>query len=140
MRDVHSVDFLQGPSLRLTDEEVNDKHRGKIASREYISIPEADLRSDKGRKKGNKEVPQPIRARSKRHTPSAIARRVQFSDDAPYDRTPGSGIKSDEQAREHDHGCTSLWGIRGVCIVQRERSHRSEYQESGSHSNTPDDE
>ena len=137
--DIHRIDLLQRLSLGLTDEEVHNKHCGKIACCKYIAVFESDVRNDEWRKERNQEIPYPIRRRDQCHGSCAVVAREEFADDTPDYGSPGCSVEGYKDAGE-DYHCFSLgWGGLWVCVVEGKGADRGKDEEGGCHATTTND-
>ena len=118
--NIHGINLLQSPPLRLAHKEIHDQDSCEIAGRENVSVFESNITDNEGREEGDEEVPDPVRGRHERHAASAVVRREKLADNAPDDRTPCRGVEGDEKAREDDHRRAGGRGGGGSLVVERE--------------------
>lgn len=139
LANVHGVDLLQRPPLRLADEEEHNQHGGEIAPGKDISVLELDVPDDERGEERDEEIPGPVGRGDQCHAAGAVVGREQLADDAPDDGAPCGGVEGDEEAGEHDHGRAGGGGGDGVGIVERKGADGGEDQEIDCHADTADD-
>ena len=136
LANIHGVDFLQRPPLRLAHEEIDNQDGGEIAAGKDVTVFESNVGNDKGREEGDEEVPYPVGRGDERHAAGAVVRGEQLADDAPDDGTPCRGVKGDEDARKDDHGGPGPRGGGGMRAVEREGADGGEDEETDRHADT----
>ena len=137
-QDVHGVKFLKCPTLALDDAKEDDGRTGEETARENISVGEVDLRGDKAGEETNEEVPEPVGGSRKGHTSRTVARGIQFGNDSPDHRTPGTSVSDNEQAGEDNHGNSRLWGVFRSFDIQGEVANGGEDHEAHEHPGSTD--
>ena len=136
LADIHRINLLQRPPLRLAHEEIHNQHSREVAPREDVPVFESNVRNDKGGEECDEEVPDPVGRGYERHAAGAVVGGEEFADDAPDDGAPRRGVKGDEDAREDDHGGAGAWGGGGIGVVEREGADGGEDEETGRHADT----
>lgn len=116
---VHSVNLLERAALSLDHEEVDDEEEQDEGDSEDETVEVVDAVGDEGRAEGDDEVEEPVGRSGKTHAGSAVAGRVQLSDDGPDEGSPGSGESGNEQAGEDDHDISGSGAILGNVPVER---------------------
>lgn len=86
--NVHGVDLLEGPLLRLVDEEEGDQDTEETAAGKDVAVAVVDGARDPGGEEGDEEVPQPVGGGAETHGDGAVAGGEHFSDDGPDEGTP----------------------------------------------------
>ena len=140
LANIHRINLLQRPPLRLAHEEIHNQHSREIAPRKNISVLEPDIINDEGREEGNQEIPRPIRRGDERHAAGAVVRGEELADDTPDNGAPGGGVEGDEEAGEDDHGLAGGGGVGGSGVVERKGADGGEDEEVDRHADTADDE
>ena len=114
---VHGVNLFERTALGLNHEEVDDDEEQNQGDSEDKTVQVVDLIGDEGGAEGDDEVEEPVGCGSETHAGSAVAGRVQLSDDGPDKGSPGSGECSNEQAGEDDHDVSSRrCGLGSIAI------------------------
>lgn len=140
LANIHRIDLLQRPPLRLAHEEIHNQDSREIAPRKNISVLEPNIANDEGREERDEEVPRPIRRGDERHAAGAVVRGEELADDAPDNGAPGGGVGDDEEAREDDHGLAGGGGVGGGFAVERKGADGGEDEEVDRHADTAYDE
>ena len=138
--NIHCINLLQRPPLRLADEEIHNQDGSEIAPGKHVTVLEPDVPDDEGREEGDEEIPRPVGGRDERHAARAVVRREELADDAPDDGSPGRGVKGNEEAGEDDHGGAGGWGGGRVGVVEREGANGCKYEEVDGHTDAAHDE
>ena len=140
LANIHRVNLLQRPSLRLAHEEIHNQDSREIAPRKHISVLEPDIANDEIREERNQKIPRPIRRRDESHAARAVVRREKLADDAPDNGAPGGGVEGDEEAGEDDHGLAGGGRVGGGGVVEGKGADGGEDEEAGRHADAADDE
>ena len=115
---VHGVDLLERAALGLNHEEVDDEEEQDEGDGEDKTVEVVDAVGDEGGAEGDDEVEEPVGGGGETHAGSAVAGRVQLSDDGPDEGSPGGGERGNEQAGEDNHDVSGSGRALGKVLVE----------------------
>ena len=94
VQHVHGVDFLEGATLGLVDEEEHDEDTGQAAAGEDVAVGEVNGTGDERGEEGDEEVPGPVGGGSNTNARGTVTRRIHFRAYGPDNRAPSTIARS----------------------------------------------